>query len=193
MINKLVRLPIKLIIRSLVAVMYHYRYVFGQFYGRRVLKDVANKGSNCRFVGRVQIHDPDHLELGDNIRIGQDSFFYCKGGLTIGSNTQISRFVTIYTANHDIAGDAIPYDDTYVTKPVQIGKSVWIGMNVCITPGVTIGDGAIIGMGTVVSKDVPAGAIVVGAASRAVDERDMARFAQLDDAGRHFSKLWPEK
>jgi hypothetical protein len=56
-------------------------------------------------------------------------------------------------------------------------------MHVHVTPGVTIGDGAVIGMGAVVSKDVPAGAVVVGSPMRVVKHRDMDHFATLDRAG----------
>jgi len=184
---------VRLAIKAVVALMYRYRFVFNMIYGERALRDVRDKGVNCRFYGPVEIHFPQNLHLGDNVRIGAGCFLFCRGGLTIGDNTQISRNVTIYTANHNIDGDAIPYDDTYVCKPVTIGKSVWIGMNVCITPGVTIGDGAIIGMGTVVSKDVPAGAVLVGAPSRVVRTRDMEKFRKLQDQGRFFSVLWPDK
>ena len=114
-------------------------------------------------------------------------------GLKIGSNTQISRNVTIYTANHRTSGNGIPYDDKYDFRPVNIGKSVWVGMNVSITPGSTIGDGAIIGMGTVVSGVVPKGAVVVNQKNRVVGYRDMDKFDELDEDQKYFGKLWPEK
>lgn len=159
--------------------------------GEIELKKIKNKGDNCIFQGELLVAYRDNLKIGDNVRIGYGGYLFCIGGLTIGDNTQISRNVLIYTGNHDINGTAIPFDDTYVLKPVNIGNSVWIGMNVTITPGVNIGDGAVIGMGTVVSKDVPPGAIVVGAQQRVVKYRDMNDFHNKLDNKRFYGKIWP--
>lgn len=160
--------------------------------GRIELKKIKNKGENCKIHGEVTIAYPDKIKMSENVRIGYGCHFFCMGGLSIGANTQISRNVLIYTANHNIDGTAIPYDDKYILKPVTIGKSVWIGMNVTISPGVNIGDGAVIGMGTVVSKDVPKGAIVVGAAQRVIKYRDLKDFYDKDKNRRYFSEIWPD-
>jgi len=159
--------------------------------GEVSLLSVKNKGSNCKFQGDVKIYYSDGLQLGDDIRIGFGSFLFALGGISIGSNTQVSRNVVIYSANHDTESSAIPYDDQYLLKPVKIGKSVWIGMNVLILPGVEIGDGAIIGMGTVVSKNILPGEIVVGASQRTVKCREMEAFNILDKNKQHFAKIWP--
>jgi maltose O-acetyltransferase len=49
---------------------------------------------------------------------------------------------------------------------MRIGENVWIGSGAIILPGVTIGDDAIIGAGSVVTRDVPAGATVMGNPAR---------------------------
>jgi maltose O-acetyltransferase len=51
-------------------------------------------------------------------------------------------------------------------RPVHIGSQVWIGGGAIILPGVTVGDDAIIGAGSVVTRDVPAGAKVMGNPAR---------------------------
>lgn len=181
-------------IMYLMAVLHGYlKGRFMQAQGAVALNRIRNKGYNCLFHGEVTVLDSDKLILGNNIRVGSGGFFFATGGLSIGDNTQISRNVTIYSGNHNVEGNAIPYDDTYILKSVVIGKSVWIGMNVMITPGVTIGDGAIIGMGTVVSKDIPKGAILVSAEQRIVKYRDVEAFTQKDNDKRHFAVLWPTK
>ncbi len=159
--------------------------------GRVSLQRIKNKEGNCRFNGRVEVVYPDNLYLKNGVRIGFGGFIHALGGVEIGENTQISRNVLIYSANHNIKGNAIPYDDRYVTKKVTIGSSVWIGMNVIITPGVTIGDGAVIGMGAVVSKNVLPGEIVVGARQRTIDHRDMEKFDMLNNENSLFSLKWP--
>lgn len=52
--------------------------------------------------------------------------------------------------------------------PIVIGRGVWIGANVTVLPGVTIGDDAVVAAAAVVTRDVPAGAVVVGAPARVV-------------------------
>lgn len=167
--------------------MYRIRNAWGKVH----LYNIKNKGINVNIVGYSRFLDPENLSLGNNVRIGYNCFFYCKGGITIGDNTILSRNITIYSSNHNYLGNAIPYDNTHIHKPVKIGKSVWIGMGVMITPGVEIGDGAIIGMGTVVSKNVKEGEIIVGSGQKTVLNRDMEKFNLLQNEEKIFSKLWP--
>jgi len=169
----------------------HIMYRIKNAWGKVHLKNIVNKGENVKIVGYSRFLDPDNLRLGDNVQIGYDCFFFCKGGITIGNNTILSRNIVIYSSNHDYMGDAIPYNNDYVNKPVVIGKGVWIGMGVMIVPGVTIGDGAIIGMGTVVSKDVSDGEVIVGSSQRKISIRNMNRFRELETEDKIFSILWP--
>lgn len=184
----------KLKIFDLFIVFYkfHLKYWIKKAEGRVIIKTIKNTGTNCLIHGSAIIHYPDNLKIDDHVRIGDGAFIFAKGGVAIGKNSQISRNVLIYSANHNINGSAIPYDNTYSLKSVCIGSSVWIGMNVVITPGVKIGDGAIVGMGTVISKDVPAGAIVVGQSQRIIKYRDMNLFNLNDEEKKLFGMLWPD-
>jgi acetyltransferase-like isoleucine patch superfamily enzyme len=179
----------------------HSWYRFYVKYGQKKIETSIGKfwqqrfqhvAATVRIHGKIVVSSPNNLHVGDYVRIGKNCYFSCEGGLTIGENTQISRNVTIYTNNHDVNSSWIPYDQNYVCKPVSIGKSVWIGMNVCIVPGVTIEDGAVIGMGTVVSKNVPRGAIVVGASQRIVGYRNLEAFDSAEAAGKLFGKDFPD-
>ncbi|WP_373032377.1 DapH/DapD/GlmU-related protein [Sulfurovum sp.] len=168
----------------------HMKLKIKNAYGRFIVNRISNKGVGCHIYGDAIIHDSENLQLGDYVRIGGGAFLFCTGGISIGDNTQISRNVVIYSANHNVNGESIPYDDSYICKNVEIGRSVWIGMNVVITPGVSIGDGAIIGMGTVVSKNVPAGAFVVGAQQRIIKYRNMDEFYTKDKKEQWFGKIY---
>lgn len=64
-------------------------------------------------------------------------------------------------------------------RPVVIEDDVWIGYAATILKGVRIGRGAIVGAGSVVTRDVPAGMLVVGNPARVVGPAD----GEADDAG----------
>ena len=169
----------------------HFLYRMRQSWGVAILHRVKNKGENVRIHGHGVLIKPEYLTIKDNVRIGTNCYFFCIGGIQIGFNTQISRNVTIYASNHNFDSTAIPYDISYMSKPVKIGNSVLIGMGACILPGVTIGDGAIIGMGAIITKDIPDGAIVVGAKQRIVKYRNMEKFRQLEKDKKWFGALYP--
>ncbi len=153
---------------------------------------VKNIGKNSKFYGKSEILNPENLSIGENVRVGRGCFFFCMGGLHIGSGSILSRNITIYTANHSTNCAHIPYDDKYDLRPVVIGKGVWVGMNVAIIPGVKIGDGAIIGMNTIVSRDIPAGYTAVGSECRLIKKRDMNVFKNSLEDQKFFAKEWPE-
>lgn len=192
MIKSLIHILFKLFIPFITKIVEMNSYLYNQARGEYILKNLPHTGNNVKINGPIQVIGKDKLYINDHVRIGSGCFLFCRGGLKIGKNTQISRKVTIYTANHDYNGNAIPYDDKYIYKPVDIGESVWIGMNVCITPGTKIGDGAIIGMGTTVSSDVPKGAIVVGQKARIIGKRNMKKYNNCLAEKKLFGKLWPD-
>src|SRR6185312_11821354 len=112
----------------------------------------------------VTLFPPFNADFGRNITLGKRIFinagckFQDQGGVTIGDGTLIGHNVVIATLNHDLApsrrADMHP-------APVVIGRNVWIGSNATILPGVTIGDDAVVAAASVVTRDVPAGAVVV--------------------------------
>ena len=113
------------------------------------------------------IRPPFHCDYGFNISLGAGVFlnFNCVildvAEVQIGDGTQIGPAVQIYTADHprDLAQRQAGLE---FGRPVKIGRDVWIGGAAVILPGVTLGDGAVIGAGAVVTRDVAAGATVVG-------------------------------
>jgi acetyltransferase-like isoleucine patch superfamily enzyme len=92
----------------------------------------------------------------------------------LGGNTD-----TIYdgsSAVFNYKGEAIPYDKTYVVKPVTIGSCVWVGAYVILLPGTTIGDGAIIQAGSVVHGEIPPLAIAGGNPAKVFAWRDKEQY-----------------
>ncbi len=117
------------------------------------------------------IRPPFHCDYGFNIRLGTGVFlnYNCiildVVEVAIGDFTQIGPGVQILTADHprDPGERASGFE---FGRPVRIGRNVWIGAGAILLPGVTVGDDAIIGAGSVVTRDVPAGATVVGNPAR---------------------------
>jgi maltose O-acetyltransferase len=119
----------------------------------------------------VNIRPPFFCDYGYNISIGAGAFmnFNCVildvVKVSIGAGTQIGSAVQILTADHP-RDPALRAQLLEFGRPVTIGANVWIGSGAIILPGVTIGDDAVVGAGSVVTRDVPAGATVVGNPAR---------------------------
>jgi acetyltransferase-like isoleucine patch superfamily enzyme len=157
--------------------------------GKVWVSRIQNKGKDLRIHGNIGVQYINDLKIGDYTRIGEGCYFFCRGGLIIKNNVQISRNVTIYTGNHNFNSNYIPYDNTHICSPVIIENSVWIGMNANILPGVTIGKGSIIGMGSTITKNIPPGSIVVGN-NRIVKNRNKP-IEVFDNESIFFGKVFP--
>lgn len=126
---------------------------------------LSNAGENCL------IEAPFHCAYGFNIHLGRDVFLNAgcvildTAPVRIGDGTMIGPAVQIICAQHhkERTKRAAGLE---VGHPVHIGADVWIGAGAIIMPGVSLGDGAIVGAGAVVTKNVAAGATVVGNPAR---------------------------
>ena len=91
-------------------------------------------------------------ECGENVYVGGKSYVThkthlgkhcCFNGMSMSGNgvIKIGDYLhsgpgcQIITSFHNYEGDAIPYDDTFIDKDVEIGKCVWLGNNVIILGG----------------------------------------------------------
>ena len=121
-------------------------------------------------------HVRDTAIIGDDCMIGQGAFVgpYAELGnrVKIQNHADVSKFVVIEddvfvgagvrfcNAAHPTASGKDEIDTIIVKRGVSIGA------NACIVGEVTIGENAVIGANAVVTKDVPAGAIVLGVPGR---------------------------
>jgi acetyltransferase-like isoleucine patch superfamily enzyme len=125
-----------------------------------------------------------NTHLGENVHFNGMEISG-RGKVTIGNNFHSGPECLIITSFHNYdTGNAIPYDDTYISKDVTIGDNVWLGSRVIILGGVTLGEGAIIQAGAVVVRDIAPLAIAGGNPAVAFKMREAAHYETLKAQGR---------
>lgn len=114
--------------------------------------------------------------IGDDVSIGTNAVL--EAGNRIGSRVRIHTgcFLELVTVEDDvfIAPNVVFADDPHPPCPryeecvggAVVKQGAHIGSNSTILPGVVIGKGALVGAGSVVTRDVPAGMVVVGNPAR---------------------------
>ncbi|MDM5121175.1 sugar O-acetyltransferase [Aeromonas rivipollensis] len=112
-----------------------------------------------------------HIHLGERSYINMGATLLDNAPIRIGADVMIGPNVQIYTAAHALDADE-RIQGVETALPVTIEDRVWIGGGAMLLPGVTIGREAIVGAGAVVTRDVPAGARVVGNPARILPARD---------------------
>lgn len=106
------------------------------------------------------------------------------GTVIIGDNFHSGASCMMITQNHNIHGDALPYDNTYIYKDIIVADNVWLGSRVIVLGGVTIGEGAVIQAGSVVVSDIPPLAIAGGHPAKAFNSRDSEHYYKLKKLNR---------
>ena len=129
---------------------------------------------------RARFFAPDRLVIGEHTTLGNDGFYDCREGVTIGCNVNIAAEVRIFTREHDIQSP----DFSESGAPVIIRDRAYIGTRVTILPGVTIAEGAVVASGAVVTKDVPAFTVVGGVPATTIGTRNSDLHYELGYAKR---------
>lgn len=138
---------------------------------------IANSQVREKLVTRLNEDNIQHLDIKaqnvvllDEIELGEGSLlcpFVC-----LTSNIKIGKFfhanIYSYVAHDCVIGDYVTFaPGVKCNGNIHIEDHAYIGTGAVIKQGtpdkpLVIGKGAIVGMGAVVTKDVPAGAVVVG-------------------------------
>ena len=132
----------------------------------------------------------ENVEIGDNAvimmgavinigaKIGEGSMIDM--GAVLGGRAEVGKRCHV-GAGAVLAGVIEPPS----AKPVVLEDDVLIGANAVIKEGVRIGKGAVVGAGSVVTKDVPAGAVVVGNPAKIIkeekDDKTLSKTQLMDD------------
>ncbi len=114
------------------------------------------------------------IEIGDRVVLSRGVHLVAFTSIRIGAGSMIGEYTSVRDANHRIDGDAPVRDSGHDAEPIEIGANVWIGRGATVLAGVSIGDNAVVGANAVVTRDVPAGAVVVGVPARPIDVRSRA-------------------
>lgn len=126
-----------------------------------------------------------HLAIGARSIIGDHAVLDARGGLTIGSDVNLSTGVQIWTAQHDWNS----VDFAYVKASVRIGDRAWIGPGVIILPGTVIGTGAVVAAGAVARGTIPPHSLWAGIPARQIAERRQDLLYRLPTKS-HKSWIW---
>ena len=135
-------------------------------------------GKDVRIFGFTNLYG---CEIGDESKVG--TFVEIQKGAKIGRRCKISSHTFICEGvtledevfvGHGVmfTNDMLPRaanpdgslqtDADWSCQPTLVKRGASIGSNATLLCGITVGEGSIIGAGAVVTKDVPAGVIVVG-------------------------------
>lgn len=112
-----------------------------------------------RFLTAVEIHPAASL--------GRRVFVDHGMGTVIGETATVGDDVVLYHGV-TLGGTSMDREKRHPT----LGDDVTVGANATLLGPITVGDGATVGAGAVVTKDVPAGATVVGNPAHRVDGRE---------------------
>jgi acetyltransferase-like isoleucine patch superfamily enzyme len=122
--------------------------------GHHVMVREENKIADNVSIGTSSVVE-HHVHIGDNVRIHSQAFIpeetTLEAGCWIGPNVVITN--ARYPLSQEVKSSL---------RGATVRKNAKIGANVTLLPGVVIGENALVGAGTVVTRDVPAGKVVVG-------------------------------
>lgn len=143
----------------------HFRRFYFKMFG-------AKFGDESFLFRKAEVLLPSSLQLGKNCSVGWYTLLDARGGLKIGNNVNISSYVKIISAGHDV--DSPDFAGNF--GEIVINDNAVIFTSAIILSGVTIGEGAVVAAGAVVTKDVSPYEIVAGNPARVIRKRS----TQLD-------------
>lgn len=117
----------------------------------------ATIGTGVVFRPRTRVRFPWKLHVGNDCWIGEGVWFHNQDHVFVGNDVVISQETFLTTGSH-----AHRKDMALITRPIHIEDGVWITSRSMVLGGVTIGRSALVQPMSVVRTSIPAEAIVGG-------------------------------
>lgn len=112
------------------------------------------------------------LTIGEHSSIGPYGYVGCSGKITIGKNVMFGPKCSLFAENHVFSDtESCIKSQGVQQKGITVEDDCWIGSNVTILDGVTIGKGSVIGAGTMVTRDIPAGSVIIDKREKILKQR----------------------
>lgn len=118
----------------------------------------AEIGRGVIFRPRTRVSFPWKLHIGERSWIGEGVWFHNQDHIHIGHDVVISQESFLTTGSH-----AHRRDMELITRPIRIAEGAWVTARCIVTGGAEIGRSALVTPGTVVKGAVPANAVWDGA------------------------------
>lgn len=128
-----------------------------------LIREENEIGSNVSIGSHTIVEH--HAKIGDNVRLHSNvfvpEFSILEDGCWLGPNVVVTnaRYPRSRSVQENLRG-------------AHIKRGAKIGANATLLPGVVIGENALVGAGAVVTRDVPAGMVVVGNPARVIKRVD---------------------
>ena len=113
------------------------------------------------------------VNVGKNVRIGNNFFLNCGSSVTIGDGVTISGNVFIGTTDVKIDNDikSTFKDWEEIERPIVVGNGSFIGYGAVLLPGTTLGQGCVVGANSVCRGSFPAGSVIAGSPAKVLRVR----------------------
>ena len=129
----------------------------------------AKIGAHVNTYPSTWIYFPWNLTAGDWCALGEETFIYNLGPVTLGEKVTISHRAQLCAGTHDYTRPDLPL----LKPPIIIENQAWVCADAFIGPGVTVGEGAIIGARAVAMKNVAPWTIVAGNPAKPIRQRTL--------------------
>lgn len=110
----------------------------------------AKIGNQVELKPGVNIKYPWHLNIRNEVWIGENVWIDCLVPVTIGNNVCLSQGAVILTGSHNYKKTSFDL----ITGSVVLEDGVWIGAGAIVNQGLTIGTHAVLASGSVATKNL---------------------------------------